>query len=827
MRKQQRNQILDIFLMFKEAHSQLQSGSEQERREILASCQETAIEVGEIIEKEAGECQVITRLEEYCDLLYAALGRLATEEPAEICTRLDAQADAAAEEFIREIPTDYVVVFLPYKASMWDSMESVWKAFCRDKDCVSMVVPIPYFTRDQSGRAEDVHYEGGLFPDHVPVTYYDKVDLEKLHPDVIFIHNPYDANNFVTSIHTDYYCSRIHEYTDKLVYIPYFVSMEQVDRSYCLQPGIVYSDIVILQSEIIKEQYKRYFEEVYGVKESINKFAAIGSPKFDGVMKEKKEFHMPMEWKNAIGEKKVLLYNTHLKSLLDNGEEGIMKMESTIEFMRAQQDVLLWWRPHPLSEATARAMRPELLDRYYKLVNRCKKDVSIIYDDTADMDRAIVYSDGYYGDYSSLMPLYLMTGKPVLHQQVLYKMNEGYPVFMDCMAEDEYYCWYPSWKSNGLYRTDKKTFETELVCRLDEEDNKSSLYGGICLYRDKVVLIPRLAKHIGIWDCSRRKISYIPVKLAASKYKEVGKFAGNIVYGKYIFIFGVRCPVIMRLDMESLEIKYYESWNKKILPFVVAEKPGALPVFVWKDVVAIEEYAFAPVSCAPFVLCINMKTENIQLYRIGKEREGFSTISWDGKSFWLASANQKRIVKWNKENDEMISYSAFPEGFHSSDWALNMSIYMQGIVYFVPSKSNMVIKINTLNGDITSYKYSKNEAADIMQAEESVQILCGKTISILEKNKNSLTEISLPSEEMKEVKYFGAGSDIDFKMYQNGRYIVFEEGAKQLTLGGFLKYISKPSLEYKDSSLELKKRLCSNTDGTSGTEIYHYIKKMM
>ena len=41
-----------------------------------------------------------------------------------------------------------------------------------------------------------------------------------------------------------------------------------------------------------------------------------------------------------------------------------------------------------------------------------------IYDDTADMDRAVVLSDGYYGDWSSLVQLYQKTGKPAMIQDV-------------------------------------------------------------------------------------------------------------------------------------------------------------------------------------------------------------------------------------------------------------------------------------------------------------------------------------------------------------------------------------------------------------------------
>jgi hypothetical protein len=41
-----------------------------------------------------------------------------------------------------------------------------------------------------------------------------------------------------------------------------------------------------------------------------------------------------------------------------------------------------------------------------------------IYDDTADLDRAIAISDAYYGDGSSVVQLYQQTGKPVMIQNV-------------------------------------------------------------------------------------------------------------------------------------------------------------------------------------------------------------------------------------------------------------------------------------------------------------------------------------------------------------------------------------------------------------------------
>ena len=39
-------------------------------------------------------------------------------------------------------------IFLPYKASMWDSLESVWKAADADPECDAYVIPIPYYDKN-------------------------------------------------------------------------------------------------------------------------------------------------------------------------------------------------------------------------------------------------------------------------------------------------------------------------------------------------------------------------------------------------------------------------------------------------------------------------------------------------------------------------------------------------------------------------------------------------------------------------------------------------------------------------------------------------------
>ena len=76
------------------------------------------------------------------------------------------------------------------------------------------------------------------------------------------------------------------------------------------------------------------------------------------------------------------------------------------------------WRPHPLMESTLVSMRPELWENYRKIREKYREKGWGIYDDTADVDRAIILSDAYYGDGSRVVQLYQKTGKPIMMQNV-------------------------------------------------------------------------------------------------------------------------------------------------------------------------------------------------------------------------------------------------------------------------------------------------------------------------------------------------------------------------------------------------------------------------
>lgn len=61
------------------------------------------------------------------------------------------------------------ILFLPYKASMWDSLESVWQAAVDSEECEVYVVSIPYFDKNADGFFGELHDESDQYPAYVPV----------------------------------------------------------------------------------------------------------------------------------------------------------------------------------------------------------------------------------------------------------------------------------------------------------------------------------------------------------------------------------------------------------------------------------------------------------------------------------------------------------------------------------------------------------------------------------------------------------------------------------------------------------------------------------
>ncbi len=442
MRKFLKDSILEILKTMYEAHKILQKSVGKKEYEnaqgLLADCQNTAIQLGELIEGSEGEgIATISYIEEYCEALYEISVNLSEETNGnKIQKQLDKKMLSIESSVKNDIKVKLEIVFMPYKASMWDSLESIWKAADEDPDCDAYVVPIPYYDRKPDHSFGEFHYEGNQYPDYVPVVHYETYNLEQRRPDVIYIHNPYDANNYVTSVDPRFYSDQLKKYTDCLVYVPYYVLHNRISENLACASAVINSDYVFVQNESFVDDYCGYLSNYIPIDTLKQKIISCGSPKIDKIINYEKNMSSYNEqWKEKINGRKVVFFNTNISYLLQKNERFIEELIRVFKiFEKHNENCLLLWREHPLTISTLQSMRPQLLKDYLNLKSYfIKKNIGII-DDKSDAYEAMSISDCYYGSAGSLAVVYGITGKPMLISN--YKYDCCSPERKDISLED-------------------------------------------------------------------------------------------------------------------------------------------------------------------------------------------------------------------------------------------------------------------------------------------------------------------------------------------------------------------------------------------------------
>lgn len=460
MRKIHKQQLVELAETLNVACSQLEMQTGEDFLDLCADIQEFVSGMFEyagmvLLETDS----LIECLNELYQILYHV-----SRGSIPVCKVLEKEQEVSM--IIRNIVPDRLeIAFFCYKACMSDSLESIYFAAKEDPGCEAYFVPIPYFERNSEGKVEKLSLEGkGYYPEQYELTDWQTYDVQARRPDVIFIMNPYDGQNYVTSVHPDFYSSRLKDYTDMLVYIeyglPYWLyrdpcapeAEDEYRKSGIVLPAHIHSHYVITYS---KELAKGYFP-LFGTHPQIvqqwnmtpqhieEKFIPLGSPKFDKILNScREDYELPQEWKKKISGKKVILYNTGLSEFLKSSTQQtettgecpaaecwyFIKMKSIMEVFKGRDDVLLWWRPHPLFETTISSLRPTLLQEYQKIVREFIEMDEGIMDDTQDLHRAIAWSDGMISDESSLLLLYAATGKPFYIPSIVKALSQ--PVYDD------------------------------------------------------------------------------------------------------------------------------------------------------------------------------------------------------------------------------------------------------------------------------------------------------------------------------------------------------------------------------------------------------------
>lgn len=710
MRKMQKDSIIELAKLLQKAQEHVKNLLLQQEYasvlDLLQQCQQGAIQIGTSIEETEGEdFPSVKMLEQYCEYIYELFEMVRAME-SEQKSEPDRLLDEVSELLVtlirnmeESIEVRKQIVFLPYKASMWDSFESIWEAAQKDPVFDVSVVPIPYYDRNSDGTFKSEHYEGGLFPEYVKVMDYQTYPLEEIRPDVIYIHTPYDHCNYVTSVHPRFYSYELRKYTDMLVYVPYFASSGGMGDEQAFCSAYQYVDYMVIQSE----EFKNYIDASV----PREKILPFGSPKFDKTLRLCNDPPKPpLQWQEKMAGKKVYFYNTSISGMLADTRRFLMKMDYVFKCFREREDVCLLWRPHPLLESTFDSMRKEYRPVYDSLKRYFLGQNIGIYDDTPDIEKTIALCDAYIGDAtSSVISLFGIAGKPIyILNNSIHRLpdkedwrDEAIAPFFEGGSDQ----WQIT-QGNKLYVSPSNDYRYEYCCDLSEYAY-GDYYQSVVELCGKVIVCPKNAQDILVIK-DRNVAKKIELKKCVQR---PGSFISALCAGRYLFLIPHKYPAIVRYDAVSDRVDYIEGYNEVFVRTADGQSRtgGAC---VWKDYVLLA----SPVDDR--VLAIEVDTMKVQLLAAGvKKSGGCMTMIPDGACVWMLPIDGKTIGCWNPVEGKIKEYENVPEGFLCRRLPVGYEVdqrpYSSAVVtdkevILAPYWGNMFVRLNKITGEVCEWK---------------------------------------------------------------------------------------------------------------------------
>lgn len=829
-----KKQMLSALKEILNLQKQFQIGN-TDRLLLLEECQRLAIEAGEMMEQTMpAHVEPVHILEQYCEDIYIlSQGAAITDDVIEC---LEQKINMVAE-YIKTMPAVFKLVFMPYKASMWDSLESIWRAAAADKRCEAIVVPIPYYEFDKQKNELHYHYEGNDFPKDVPITDYREYALEEDHPDVIYIHNPYDDCNFVTSVPKRYFSRELKKYTDKLVYVPYYVTAGFTSPEHLQLPVYRNMDYMVVQSESYKESFQGL--------PHYTKILPLGSPKLDRVILMcAKKPQMPEEWQRVLGDKKILMLNTSVNSLLSERELYLSKIKNLFERIKQIEGIGLIWRPHPLFKSAIQSMRPELLEQFYELVSFFNEEKIGIWDDTPDITQTIAIADAYIGDLgTSVINLFGIAGKPIFILNNL--ITEEYPQEVArrvgiadlCKVNDT---WWMTTGYGGIFTFDEDTFEVHLKARNSRQAKWCGIYFGLAEWEGRLYPAANVSEKLVSFDMKKKAFE----EFSSSPKENPCLYRNVIAYEGSIFYIPSGSADILQYDTVTGEWKVHT----ECIEALKADVQGKIYETIF-DCVQAGKYLWMTATYTNKVLRFDMKSGDYQIYSVGSREDTYSGIAVWEEFVWLAKVSDGAIVCWNRKEDSICEYGMPTDYrswvYHNGRRLVHKKLWnTKKYLVTIPAYSEGMLKLDKKTGRIERVAPQFwLESADICNGYRpdrsdtaGFSMICGEDyIWVQRASDGALAMIHLETDEVR--LGYPSLSQKDFEKLledQDGfekikRFSGFyRQESRIFSIEGFVKDLINGKLEHvKERQLNELQTVAANLDGSCGAKVHAYMMHVL
>ncbi len=266
--------------------------------------------------------------------------------------------------------------------------------------------------------------------------------------------------------------------------------------------------------------------------------------------------------------------------------------------------------------------------------------------------------------------------------------------------------WFSSMTFNGLYRYCIKEKKTDFIGSFPKEKhNEWRLHGKALKVDEEIFFLPNRSRYIHVYDIKRQQIFTYDMKINGRiNCKNAVLYKGSIY-----FVSENPEITLCQINIETKQIKKY-------VIDLNDYKGGICP-----DEVILNGKLYLACVCKNIVIEYNLDSKTYRLYKISKSFQGFGTIAYDGKFFWFSDS--KNILKWNKGTESVESFEGFPKGFgmtvkerdniiqhagfsnkyNKDEKPFWCSVIMGQYLWLFPFRTNMIVKVNLLNMEMSEY----------------------------------------------------------------------------------------------------------------------------
>lgn len=257
---------------------------------------------------------------------------------------------------------------------------------------------------------------------------------------------------------------------------------------------------------------------------------------------------------------------------------------------------------------------------------------------------------------------------------------------------------FSSQEFNGLFRADIADGKSHLIDFFPEEDLcAEDLFLNMHRYNNFILFVPARGKNFVVYDCVNEKFQII----LSGRESRIGgyKYYASVLVEKYVYVFGFLLPEIIRIDMESMKVKYYDGWLEELYKYGQADRCG----FFYKDVCRVENSLFGITAQNNTIIELDMKSDKIYFHPIGREKCIFKSLAWNQGFFWLLDQSQG-VLRVRKDNWD---WCYLQEGNDTLDFWFPYSSVINSEVWVFSNLCGSIVKINCI--DLSISKTDKKE----------------------------------------------------------------------------------------------------------------------